>query len=420
MAANVIQADYERLADVAARFHHQSELIQQITQQVLRDAGALRDGGWQGRGAATFTDELEGQILPAMERLEQALVDARGITLAISATIQEAEEMAASPFGGAAVLNQVQPSAENSSQEANAGKDTGGFWGGVKDFFGGVYAEGKDMVVGLKNLVTDPIGTAKGLWHGITHPSELWDAVKQPYVEDWNQGRPMRAIGRGTMFAVSFLLGTKGADKAATGAKAARAARVAQEAAEIGTRFGNVTDDVARFMGTTANGSRAETAAARYIANQSSEVYRGALSDRVVLGPFKPDPATGFRGYIGEAAADGGRIFNTSPSVWATLKPGTGNNRIWSVNREFLQSQLEQGVPRIELRGTTIDDVLRNKPDSYAAQEVRFMQRIGYQYGYQWHGNSWVKVGEWRASTAGRGAGAAVGPGLDVVEGATQ
>src|SRR4030067_1540118 len=66
--------------------------------------------------------------------------------------------------------------------------------GHVGDFFVGMGEEGKDMVLGLYNLVTDPIGTAKGLWHGITHPPELWEAFKQPYVEAWGSGHPAPAL----------------------------------------------------------------------------------------------------------------------------------------------------------------------------------------------------------------------------------
>ena len=285
-----------------------------------------------------------------------------------------------------------------------------------------MYAEGKDMVTGLYTMVTDPVGTAKGLWYAVTHPKEFWNAFKEPYVESWNNGRPWEAIGRGTMFIGSLLIGTKGADKVGKASKASKAARVAQEATEVGARYGNVVDDVARAAGTTTKGSRAETAAARYVANRATEVYSGTLAERVVLGPYKADPTTGFRGYIREAAADGGQVFNTGDDVWRIVQPVSkgGNGRIWPVNREFLQAQLESGVPRIELRGTSIDDVLRNRPESYSAMEVRYLQRTAYQYGYRLDGNTWVKVGDWRASTGGRAAGGAVGPGLDIINDATR
>ncbi|MFZ2486846.1 MAG: hypothetical protein WAZ19_01890 [Anaerolineae bacterium] len=105
------------------------------------------------------------------------------------------------------------------------------------------------MVTGLWNMVTDPVGTAKGLWYGITHPGELWDAIKQPYVEAWESGHPWEAIGRGTMAVVTTVLGTKGADKVA---KVLKGATVADDVARVATvaddvaRAGSVADDVAR------------------------------------------------------------------------------------------------------------------------------------------------------------------------------
>jgi len=60
--------------------------------------------------------------------------------------------------------------------------------GHVGDFFVGMWEEGKDMVMGLYNLVTDPIGTAKDLWHGITHPGAPVPRVRR-------RGRDQRGKG---------------------------------------------------------------------------------------------------------------------------------------------------------------------------------------------------------------------------------
>jgi WXG100 family type VII secretion target len=410
MGSDIIQAQYEQLEQIAVRFGQQAEAAAQTTQRAQQSMRALQAGGWEGRGAAAFFGEMERSVLPSMQRLSGALQQSQTVTRQIGQLMRAAEEEASRPFRGDGAAPGTAPAEQG-----------GGFWGAVGDFFTGAGAELKDMATGLWNLVTDPVGTAKGLWHGITHPGELWNAIKQPYVEAWESGHPWQAIGRGAMFVGSILIGTKGADKAAKAAKASRAARVAQEATAVGARYGNVADDVARSMGSLAKGSRAETAAARYVASRSTQTFGGPLADRVVLGPFKPNPATGFRGYIGEAQAQGGRVFNTPGNVWNTLRPDLGGNgRIWSVNREFLQAQMERGVARIELRGGAIDDILRTRPTSYSAAEIRYLQRYGYEYGYRLDGNAWVKVGDWRASTTGRFIGGSAGPVLDIIEDATR
>jgi hypothetical protein len=128
-----------------------------------------------------------------------------------------------------------------------------------------------------------------------------------------------------------------------------------------------------------------------------------------------------FRFIPREAELNGGRVFNASTDVWDALKRA-GNDRAWAVNREAFQAQLERGVPRIDLTGETVSEVFSNarRATSGTADEINFLRRYGYECGYRQVGDSWVKVGDWRASTAGRTAGASVGPGLDVLEDAYQ
>jgi hypothetical protein len=214
------------------------------------------------------------------------------------------------------------------------------------------------------------------------------------------------------MFVGSFVLGMKGADKAAAAAKAASAARVSAEAAEVAVRTGTALN-AAREIGIVARGSSAETALARYIAQESTQTF--GTVERVVLGGFHPNPARGFLGYVDEASAHGGTVYNTTRDVWGVIKP-TGNNQAWTVNREFMQSQLERGVSSFELRGHSVSETLSVRGTSDAAAEIRYLQRYGYEYGYRQVGDSWVKVGDWRASTTGRAVGGSVGPALDVLE----
>lgn len=60
----------------------------------------LRDSGWEGRGSAAFFNQMDGEVFPAVQRLEAALQDAQRVTLQIRQVIQTAEEEAAQPFRG--------------------------------------------------------------------------------------------------------------------------------------------------------------------------------------------------------------------------------------------------------------------------------------------------------------------------------
>jgi WXG100 family type VII secretion target len=396
---------------IAQAFGRESEAAGRTTQTLQRSMEVLKGGDWVGQGAKVFYREMEQEVLPGMRRLTKSLSSANQVTLQIINVLHGAEDEAARILRG--LLAGLMGTAGGIL--SGIGEALGSALGHVGDFFVGMWEEGKDMVTGLVNLVRDPIGTAKGLLHGITHPGELWEAFKQPYVEAWESGHPGQAIGRGVMFVGSMLLGTKGADKISKAAKAARAARVTADAAEVGARTGSALN-AAKEIGAVARGSRAETALARYIAQESTQTF--GTVDRVVLGGFDANPARGFLGYVKEAEAHGGIVYNTTRDVWGTIKPVTGSNSAWAVNREFMQSQLERGVASFEVKGETVSEIM-SRPLSAGtdrALEVRYLERYGYEYGYRQVGDSWTKVGDWRASTTGRAVGASVGPALDVLE----
>jgi len=95
--ADEIKADYEQLEQVAHKFAHQSQEIQQMMQQVRGGMDKLNDD-WIGRGSKAFFSEMRDKIIPAMVRLQQALEEGNRVTKEISQTMQQADEEASSPF----------------------------------------------------------------------------------------------------------------------------------------------------------------------------------------------------------------------------------------------------------------------------------------------------------------------------------
>ncbi len=420
MSHDVIQAKYDQLATIARQFDQRAHATVELRNRVARSAQALERDGWQGRGSTAFFAEMNTVIQPAMQRLIQALQEARSVTIQVSDIMRRAEEEAAAVFRGGAAIG----AADGSVGKREEGKESGGFLKGVGDFFTGVWEEGKDSVVGLYNMVRHPIDTAKGIAHAVTHPAEFWEAFKQPYVEAWENGRPWEAIGRGVMFLGSALVGTKGADKLSKASKASAATRVTREAAEIASKY--TPEAAASKLGSVAPRSADEAALGRYIAQQSTHRVpapgQSTVPDRVILGAYGENKATGYLGYTREAQQHGGIYYSTTSEVWDVIQPVAkgGNGRGWAANREFVQSEMERGVARIELRGETIDDVFsdarRSKSDT--ANEINYLQDKGYEYGYRYSAdeNAWVKVGDWRASDTGRAAGAGTGIGVSLVD----
>lgn len=128
---------------------------------------------------------------------------------------------------------------------------------------------------------------------------------------------------------------------------------------------------------------------ARQIAGMSTHVNQD--SNRVVLGRWAENG-----GYIQEAKANGGVWYETESSFFSKLTNGLGEAegraKAWSVNEQFLQSQLERGVGRIDLHGETIRDVLVNRPNSFTAMEIKYLESNAKNFGYIRDGNSWIKV----------------------------
>lgn len=100
MGADIVQANYETLDKVAARFAQQSEAINELSSRVRCGFDALENGGWEGRGWTAFAAEMEGEIFPTVQRLIQALEEGRAVTLEAKDIIQQAEEEAAALFQG--------------------------------------------------------------------------------------------------------------------------------------------------------------------------------------------------------------------------------------------------------------------------------------------------------------------------------
>jgi WXG100 family type VII secretion target len=100
MGADVIQANYEELEAIAARFKNCAEANAELYSGVARGVQALQQGDWQGKGAEAFFAEMNGEIFPALQRLTDALEMAGIVILEIKNIIQQAEEEAAGIFNG--------------------------------------------------------------------------------------------------------------------------------------------------------------------------------------------------------------------------------------------------------------------------------------------------------------------------------
>ena len=91
MSAETVQADYELLQALAKRFQGGADRIQEMISLLQNHMDALQ-GEWIGRGHDSFFGEMEGEVMPAVNRLCTSFQDAGTKTNEIAATVEAAEE----------------------------------------------------------------------------------------------------------------------------------------------------------------------------------------------------------------------------------------------------------------------------------------------------------------------------------------
>lgn len=96
--SNEIRGVYSDLEQAANRFANAQSDVLNTLQRVRSSMEPLEGGSWIGRGSDAFFREMNGEVLPAVQRLQQSLGEASRITAAIVQTLRQADEQASSPF----------------------------------------------------------------------------------------------------------------------------------------------------------------------------------------------------------------------------------------------------------------------------------------------------------------------------------
>lgn len=96
--ADKTEVNYQEMEQIVRRFQKEEADIRQIMQQLNRRADALSGDNWVGRGSEKFHTEMEGLVLPALNRLVQALDNAGNTAKQILDTYRRAEEEAGNGF----------------------------------------------------------------------------------------------------------------------------------------------------------------------------------------------------------------------------------------------------------------------------------------------------------------------------------
>ena len=148
MAARIIRAHYDQLTQTATRFGQQAGEARGLLQRLRRDLDLLQGGDWLGQGAQAFYAEMNGQVVPAVQRLVRALEQAADTTYQINQVVQQAEQAAAACLrvegGGAAVGTAAGlGTSEGFALPGPVSADAASFIGGRADANGGGAATAK-------------------------------------------------------------------------------------------------------------------------------------------------------------------------------------------------------------------------------------------------------------------------------------
>jgi len=96
--ADEIRVDYEVMDEVGKKFNEQAEVVEQMLRKIRARMEPLEDGKWQGKTARAFFGEMNNSVLPAWQRLHQALQGGAAKVKEVSDTMHQAEQDAMSMF----------------------------------------------------------------------------------------------------------------------------------------------------------------------------------------------------------------------------------------------------------------------------------------------------------------------------------
>lgn len=90
--AEKTEVNYDQLETIAKQFEGEAQVVQTIRGNLQSRTEELHGGGWIGQAADKFHNEMIGEVLPAVQRLEDALRQASSTMLLICNIFNEAEE----------------------------------------------------------------------------------------------------------------------------------------------------------------------------------------------------------------------------------------------------------------------------------------------------------------------------------------
>ena len=193
MRVDIIQADYDKLEQIANRFRQQTDETQHLIHTVQQSMGLLEQG-WEGQAANKFFQEMHQELLPACQRLAKTLNISSQTILNISDLLRQAEEEAASPFRERAdILGILGDANNNTGQVGNDQAKRFNWWD-----FGGDISSGTSNIINyasnvryrdfksIGRFINQLVGNKRAGWVG--RMDDLGHMLKSPLVQKLGKG----------------------------------------------------------------------------------------------------------------------------------------------------------------------------------------------------------------------------------------
>ena len=124
-----------------------------------------------------------------------------------------------------------------------------------------------------------------------------------------------------------------------------------------------------------------------------------------VLADWQGEAGQAFRGDVGKVRRDieaDGHESTRVAAAWDAMTFGLSESDktalTWQVNEQFLRSQMEDHVSRIEYilpdGFNSVDEIAPTRPETYSAFEINFLNENAAKFGYRRSGNTWVYEGK--------------------------
>jgi WXG100 family type VII secretion target len=90
--SKTVQVNYEEMQNIIKNMKSEQAEVATLLRQTKSKVESLHNNQWVGEAADKFFSEMEGTVLPALNRLENALGTAADVAQKAVNTIQQADE----------------------------------------------------------------------------------------------------------------------------------------------------------------------------------------------------------------------------------------------------------------------------------------------------------------------------------------